>query len=221
MKSGSEPKEVSGVSHGRPLFPPYPGPFDVPVLLDDRKSLDGFEMTRCTYFTIQATDRAVDDWVAELRRRELPFLLLGVTAVIHRPSLTQERFETPSDIDTLFDPIEELGGVVVETSHIWLPNYLLDRFEAVRGDVLRLDFGLFRIALLFQREAITMDRLLSVCDEAHRYSIVERSEDETRAFRLWSEEQFDQASANFQRQRADPELGVLDWRDADGVIHKA
>lgn len=38
-----------------PGIPPYEGPFDIPVLVDDRKELEGFRMTRCTFFEIEPT----------------------------------------------------------------------------------------------------------------------------------------------------------------------
>ena len=96
-----------------PGQPPYEGPYDIPVIVDDRpKRLDAFQMTRCTFFTIEATE-AVDDWVAQLRVNDVPFLLLGVFAVIHRPDLEAARFSSPQQISSLFDKIEDTAGLVL------------------------------------------------------------------------------------------------------------
>jgi hypothetical protein len=113
------------VQHG-PRQPPYDGPYDVPVLVDDRpKRLGDFQMTRCTFFSVVATD-AVDDWVARLRAEKVPFLLMGLFAVIHRPDLESARFTSPEQISALFDRIDDMEGLVVENAHIWLPNFLLE-----------------------------------------------------------------------------------------------
>jgi hypothetical protein len=63
-----------------PLSPPYAGPYDIPVLIDDVKQYETFEMTRLSFFLIEVTT-AVDDWVAILRERGIPFLLFGPSAV--------------------------------------------------------------------------------------------------------------------------------------------
>jgi hypothetical protein len=120
------------VQHG-PRQPPYDGPYDVPVLVDDRpKRLGDFQMTRCTFFSVVATD-AVDDWVARLRAEKVPFLLMGLFAVIHRPDLESARFTSPEQISALFDRIDDMEGLVVENAHIWLPNFLLEAAAGYGG----------------------------------------------------------------------------------------
>jgi hypothetical protein len=116
-----------------PKQPPYDGPYDIPVLVDDRpKRLGDFQMTRCTFFSIVAT-AAVDDWVAGLRADKVPFLLFGPFAVIHRPNLESARFTSPEQISRLFDHIDDVPGLVVENAHIWLPNFLLEAAASPAG----------------------------------------------------------------------------------------
>ena len=209
-----------------PQSPPYPGPFDIPVLLDDVKRLGDFNMTRFTFFRIEVTT-AVDDWVAMLRERGIPFLLLGISPVVHRPDLETARFTSPEQIDQLFDAIEEIEGLVVETAHIWLPNFLFEdggKWDlppsgedsgAMRGAVWRLSFRLFQKALLFQREAISAARFSEQCRELMKSPIVPvtHSPDETVAFHAWSGVQIDMARRNYVQQREDPSRGVLRWLD--------
>ncbi len=38
-----------------PLVPPYPDPYTIPIMVDDVKQLQGFKMTRGTFFTIDAS----------------------------------------------------------------------------------------------------------------------------------------------------------------------
>lgn len=213
-----------------PQLPPYPGPFDIPVLVDDVKHLEDFNMTRLTFFTIDATT-AVDDWVALLRERGIPFLLLGLSPVIHRPIVAPTRFTSPGQIDELFKVIEDIEGLVVETAHIWLPNFLFEedggRWDlspsgegsgAMRGAVWRVSLGLFGKALLFQREVISGASFARQCRELMKSSVapVEHSPEETAVFRVWSTAQIDAARSNFAQQREDPSRGVLDYLDESG-----
>lgn len=212
---GPDDRPVDGPQH-----PPYPGPFDIPVLVDDVKRLEGFEMARCTYFTVEAA-AAVDDWVAGLRARGSPFLILGISPVLHRPDLEEARFQSAEQVDRLFSAIEEVEGLLVETAHIWLPNFLLPGGSRERGEILRVAFGLFQKALLFQQELIGPERFLEECRELleSEYAAVEPSPGETAAFRDWSAAQLDEARRHYAEQRADPERGVLEWRDERGVAH--
>lgn len=77
----------------------------IPVLIDDVKKLGSFQMTRCTYFRIEVS-AAVVDFVAALRGRGVPFAIFGATSVIDRPETRLETFESPQQIDELFEKIE-------------------------------------------------------------------------------------------------------------------
>lgn len=215
-----------------PDRPPHTEPFDIPVLVDDVKHLEDFEMTRWTFFTIDATT-AVQDWVAPLRERGIPFLLLGVSPVIHRPRGPSTRFTSPDQIDQLFDAIEDIKGLVVETAHIWLPNFLFDEDEGTwdlspsgedsggtRGAVWRLSLRLFREALLFQREVISGAVFASQCREHMESSVapVQHSPEETAVFRVWSTAQIDAARINYLQQQEDPNRRVLKYVDESGHV---
>jgi hypothetical protein len=214
---------------GGPLSPPYSGPYDIPVLIDDVKQYEGFEMTRLSYFIIEATT-AVDDWVAILRERKIPFLLFGPSAVIHRPNLDSVRFRAPDEIDLLFDEIESVEGLVVETAHIWLPNYLFETDRqwkprsidedstARRGTIYRIAFNLFQKALQFQREVISAGNFSEQCQAfmSAGDTVVAHSAEETRVFQKWSVDQFELARQNYVEQRSDPTRGVLPHLDKTG-----
>jgi hypothetical protein len=220
-------KELEG-----PDRPSHAEPFDIPVLVDDVKHLEGFEMTRWTFFTIDATT-AVEDWVALLRERGIPFLLLGVSPVIHRPSGPSTRFTSPDQIDQLFKAIEDIKGLVVETAHIWLPNFLFEGDGSawdlspsgedsggMRGAVWRLSLRLFGVALLYQREVISGAAFSSQCHEHMQSSAapVKHSPEETTVFRVWSADQIEAARINYLQQREDPDRDVLEYVDESGHI---
>jgi hypothetical protein len=213
-----------------PEVPPYPGPYTIPILLDDVKRLRDFNMTRGSFFTIDASGMG-DDWVAILRASEVPFMILGVTNVLHRPDMANLLFELDDSIEQLFDQIEGVDGLVVESEHIWLPNFLFDPHIGVysaqekpiqleRGAVWRIGFGLFQMAVTFLQEVIPAETYKERCWQMIQSGQVEigYSHDETIAFRLWSEKQFMQARQHFVAQRDDPERGVLDYVAANGQV---
>lgn len=204
----------------------------VPVLIDDVKKLDGFRMTRCTYFRIEAS-AAVIDFVAALRGRGIPFSIFGDTSVIDRPETRLPTFQTPTQLDGLFDQIEAVEGLIVETSMVWLPNSIFTRKPPLtdlpsdqdpsleRGEVWRISRELFRLALQFQREAIEVNRFLDACQElvqSEPAGLV-HSPEETEVFRAWSASQIEAARTNFKEQVMDRGM-ALDWRDEYGEIHQ-
>lgn len=215
---------------GGPLVPPYPGPYTIPILVDDVKQLQGFNMTRGTFFTIDASGMG-DDWAAILRGRGVPFLLMGVTVSLHRPDLVRETFDSVTSVDRLFERIEEVEGLVVESEHIWLPNFLFDPYIGMylpkekpvpleRGAVWRVGFGLFQIALTFRQEVIEADTYMERCWQLIEAGQIEigYSQIETDAFRAWSAEQIEAARKNFLQQREDPSKGVLAYVDRTGRV---
>lgn len=213
-----------------PRVPPYPGPYTIPILVDDVKQLAGFNMTRSSFFTIDASGMG-DDWVAILRGQRVPFLILGVTTALHRPDLEKLLFHSASTIDHLFDQIEAVEGLVVESEYIWLPNFLFDPHsgqysagrkpvQLERGAVWRIRFGLFQMALTFRQEVIAADTYVERCWQLIQSGQIEigYSQEESESFRSWSDEQFAAARKNFLQQREDPQRGVLDYVDLDGRV---
>lgn len=196
---------------------------DIPVLVDDVKVLGEFRMTRCTFYGIEAS-AAVHDWVADLRERGVPFLLFGLSAALHRPVGEARRFGSPEQVDRLFATIEDTQVLLVETEHLWIPNFLfaeVAKRSPGRGDVYRVSEDLFRKALQFQREVISAERFAEQCREAmaSKVTLLQASPEESEVFRAWSGAQLEQARDNYQVQKADPERGVLSWLDEEGQVH--
>lgn len=204
---------------------------DILTLIDDVKALQGFDMTRASFFRIEAGS-AVVDFVATLRGLGVPFAIFGSTFVIDRPATDTHQFENGAQIDRLFDQIEGVEGLVVETSHLWLPNELFSQAASdlagdaavgilkERGAVWRLSRDLFRLTLRFQRESIGSERYLHVCRQIRSgdpYALYP-SPTETDVFRAWSEQQIEESRANYEDKLKKPGL-ALRWRDERGEIH--
>lgn len=234
MKS-SKRKSGSGrtrLSNQRP-WTPYQGPYHIPVLLDDVKRLGDFQMSRFLFFTVDPTG-TVEDWISMLRVQQIPFLLFGLTAVIHRPDLKSVTFAEPEHVDRLFNRIEENDGLLVESEHLWLPNVLFeddrgrwkvtsgeDSVSAGRGDIWRISYDLFQEALRFRQEVVSRAQFVETCVTLARAPepSVTFSRDETIVFREWSASQFAEARRNYRMQREDPGRGVLGWMDRSGEYH--
>lgn len=203
----------------------------IPVLIDDVKKLGDFQMTRCTYFRIEVS-AVVVDFVAALRGRGVPFAIFGDTSVVDRPVTGLETFESPAQIDRLFDAIESVEDLIVETSLIWLPNELFAdkppltdlRAEQdpalARGAVWRISRDLFRLALQFQRESISAEHFSESCRDliADEPRSLLHSPVETEVLRAWSANQIEAARVNFKEQVMEQGL-ALDWRDEYGEVH--
>ena len=213
-----------------PEVPPYPGPYTIPILVDDVKQLRDFNMTRGSFFTIDPSGMG-DDWVAILREREVPFLILGVTNVLHRPDMHNLLFDSAASIEHQFDQIEAVEGLVVESEFIWLPNFLFDPHigyysakekpvQLERGAVWRIGFGLFQMAVTFLQEVIPADTYQERCWQMIQSGQVELgySHEESDAFRTWSDMQFTEAREHFLEQRDDPKRGVLNYVDKSGQV---
>ena len=97
--------------------------FDVPVVVDDVKRYGKLKMARCTYFTIEC-DAPSSNWVLELGKKSIPFLLIGLSGLIVRPIRGGRLFESSDSIDELFDTIESHPSLYVDINDLWLPNKL-------------------------------------------------------------------------------------------------
>ncbi len=228
MRAGFE-QDVDQLAQS-PEVPPYPGPYTIPILVDDVKRLRDFNMTRGSFFTIDASGMG-DDWVAILRERGMPFLILGMTNVLHRPDMQNLLFDSAESIEHQFDQIEAVEGLVVESEFIWLPNFLFDPHiglyssrekpvQLERGAVWRIGFGLFQMAVTFLQEVIPADTYQERCWQMIQSGQVELgySHEESIAFRNWSDMQFTKAREHFLEQRDDPERGVLNYVDKSGQV---
>ncbi|MDX1394310.1 MAG: hypothetical protein R3195_07965 [Gemmatimonadota bacterium] len=200
-----------------PAIPWYDGPYDIPVLIDDCKELGDFRMTRAIFFTIEASG-AVDDLVSLLRAREVPFLLMGFTSILHRPSVDAARFSSPDEIDRLFDEIQRIEDVVVETGFVWLPNDVFGKPLPRRGDLYRVSYRLFRSALRFRQEKITLPELDEQAVELVRLypDAIAASDVEAEVFRRWSRAQIEASRASYVRRKAGEGPPVLGRRDRKG-----
>jgi hypothetical protein len=159
---------------------------DVPILVET-PSRTFFPMVRCFYIAVEF-DTPGSGWTLELGGRRFPFLMLGLTGIV-QASFDGDRFNRPILIDKFIDTVENANGLV-SFEDIWLPEELFDSDVAV-GDVYRVGVDLFRGAFRFRDSRSTREQFVRESREFHNQ--IAMSEEETKAFRVWSAETIDRA----------------------------
>jgi len=161
----------------------------VPILIDDLKKYDTFQMTRCTYFSIEC-DVPSPGWQLGMENQTIPFLMFGLFGIVFKPFEKSPIFLSPDSIDSLFNTIEENPSLFIDTNDIWLPNKIFPS-SPKRGEVYRVDYDLFKAAYLFREYKMSEDKFLEICRELGKG--VRYSPEETESFRGWAERQIEKA----------------------------
>jgi hypothetical protein len=185
----------------------------VPVFVDDVKRLPGFEMARCAYFLIECEDPAPEVGLT-LQDVALPLLIVGMSAVVHRP-VDGELFDSPERIDALFELIERVETLRVDSSNIWLPNFLL-RYEGRRQErahVYRIGLELFAAAYRHWDRRLSEEAFIERCREESKSC--RHSPVETETFAQWTALQIAGARENYTLQKERNQ--VLEWHAAGEV----
>jgi len=180
----------------------------VPIMIDDIKKYKNFDMTRCTYFSIES-DLPSGEWVLELKNRDIPFYLLELSGIITEPTGNEAHFDSSYLIDELFDTIEASPELFIDINDIWLPNFLFRNSPHKRGDVYRIKEKLFIEADRFREDKIPKERFEMYCRELEDYLFY--SEIETRSFKEWARNQIEMAKKKYPK---NPEL-ALKWHEEE------
>ena len=168
---------------------------DIPVIIDAVKNLE-HHITRCVYFTIEAI---LPEAVGFLSHEGLnvPFWMLGLSGVICQPDDTSKLFEKPEQIDTLFNQVEDIEGLVVAISDTFFPTSLFnkDETEQLRGSVYRVGLELMSLSFQFRLDHIEYKQFVSKCNKLKKN--IRPSTSETDVFQKWSQNQIDRSKENY------------------------
>lgn len=220
ISKGSNPKIMArDPERATPETVPEDG--TVPVIIDARRDLGDFRMTRCVYLAVDYDGLQADWLVGQPPASRI--LLAELAGVITAPE-EGGLFTSKGQIERMFDEIEREAADgsfrwVIEFEDLWIPNRLIDEAigegENRPGTVLRVDADLIRAALRFAREQISLEHYRALCDAMA--SPVRLSPGETRAFRAWGKEEIGKGKAEYERlARADK---IRPWRDAEGHLY--
>jgi hypothetical protein len=174
----------------------------IPVILDAIRNFDDVPMARCVYVAVE-TDDTSTGWSLDLARARIPFVMAGITAVLHRGIRGEERFDQPATIEALYRAIEAEPTLSIQTSDLWLPVHTLAGSEEIstlaRGHVFRVGFPLFALARRFVAERLSQDDYLEAA--RNLAGTVAPSPSETEAFRRWNEDQIAYARSVYPKSR--------------------
>ena len=160
----------------------------VPVQIDDVKNLRGFEMTRCTYYSI-ACDVPTPAALDGVRGKRVPFLAMGLSGVIYKPLGRARLFKTARQIREIFAAIEGSDGLYVDVDDLWIPNAAFEgtpEEHRVRGAIFRVSPEVFRMTADYRVGRIASKDLHD--RSTRRRAEIGYSPEETAAFRAWSQD---------------------------------
>lgn len=154
----------------------------VPVMVDDRKDVGDFKMTRVAYYYVEVTE-PLPDIPISTGDLDISTLPLEFSGAIYKPNDASEFFESPEQIEDLFQAVEQYESLYVDSDNLWIPNQLFDK-RPERGDIFRVPFGLFtRLYMLVRNNAVLdVDESLARSNDTVSYS-----DYETRAFAQWAD----------------------------------
>ena len=154
----------------------------VPVMIDDRKNISNFKMTRVTYFYIEAIEPSPD---IPLKKTSIgsSILTLEFSGVIYKPLGRSSRFKTAKQIEKLFQGVERHETLYVDSDNIWIPNLLFNK-PPKRADIFRVPFELFaRLYTLCKDDATLAAGINQIEDSS---GLITLSEEESSAFAEWT-----------------------------------
>jgi len=165
----------------------------IPVMVDDRKDIGEFMMTRAAYYYVEAIEPSPDIPI-DHHSLGIPVMPLEFSGVLHKPSETEEYFETPEQIEELFRSVEGHKSLYVDSDNIWIPNQLFDKTPE-RGDIYRVPFGFFTKLYSLCRDDTSLSAGLSRFNDKH--NLIKFSEIETIAFAKWADGIVENAKAAY------------------------
>jgi len=176
----------------------------IPVMVDDLKDIGEFQMTRVTYFYIEALE-APPDIPIDHRSLGIPVLPLEFSGVLHKPIARHDYFETPEQIEELFQAVERYESLYIDSDNIWIPNKLFSKTPA-RGEVYRVPFNVFVKLYSLCRDDASLDAGIARFDEKEK--LVVFSAVETAAFAQWTDGIIENVQAAYPKN----EQLKLEWR---------
>lgn len=170
--------------------PNFEDQITIPVIIDDVKKLENFNMSRCTYFSIQC-DTPSPGWALTIQNIHISFLMMGISGIIYSPDDGSDKFDHPDKFEKVFSIIESHESLYVDINDIWIPNLFFTIGKQKRGSVYRIPLDVFLVALAFRENTSSLKGLVKACDKHPKGAIFQ--DDETSAFSIWSKKQIDKA----------------------------
>ena len=172
----------------------------IPLIVDDLKPLPDYPLVRCNYLSVEC-DAEASPWTIHIGGRRLPFFMAGLSGVITRAP-GASKFRDVTDLENLFELIEDEAGLLIDIDDIWLPDFLFrrTRFRPRNGRVYRITPEAFSLALTFREGRLDLPRFIEAVRELPKP--LAYSGRETGTFEAWRNRQIQDARDRFPKKES-------------------
>ena len=177
----------------------------IPVMVDDRKNIGEFMMTRAAYFYVEAIESPTDLPI-DHNSLTIPLLPLEFSGVLYKPLGEGEYFETPDLIEKLYQEVELYKSFYVDSDNIWIPNTLFNK-RPERSEIYRVPFDLFIKLYSLCRDDTSPNAAISRLSD--KSDLIRFSEVETIAFSEWTNGIVEEVKSTYPKS----EFLKLKWRE--------
>ena len=174
----------------------------IPIIIDVERNIDGISMIRCSYFSIQS-DNPMSNWTISTGGIDSPVLLLSIEAILLGSRQSPDYFRSHSDVDSIYDFIEDHEGLFIDINDIWVPSSWFGTKELKQGLLFRISQDKFSLCWKFRNDIISTEEFMALDDEIDKSksSFIRFSENENDAFRSWTDNQIKQSQEIYQGNR--------------------
>ena len=159
----------------------------IPVVTDVERYIDGINMVRCSYYSIQS-DIPMPNWAINVSGKSTPMLLLNLEAILVGPIQNVDKFSKMEDIDTMYDFVEQNEGLFVDINDVWIPSTWFGGKEIKQGLVYRISQENFSLCWMFRNDNISLEEFIPEGRKI-KASYISFSEEETYVFQEWTKKQ--------------------------------
>lgn len=171
----------------------------IPIVTDVIRNIDGLEMVRCSYFSIQS-DTPLPDWNITIDETTSPILLLNLEAIIVGPLQENDEFRDAGDIESMYEIAEQVEGLFVDINDIWVPLTWFGNADILQGTVFRISQSRFTICWKLRNDSIAFEDFKSELENTFKPEM-QFSETETLAFREWTKRQINNSRELYHENR--------------------
>ena len=172
----------------------------IPIITDAIRNIDGYQMVRCSYFTIQS-----DDPLSHLSLSnsgfDSPAILLNLEAILIGAPNDQKRFNGIKDINALYEYVESNDNLYIDLNDIWVPIKMFGTEKITQGMLFRIPDYYFSLCWKLRNDRISSEELfghigkdyLDPATESPPHPLLKHSKKETNAFKRWTKRQIEES----------------------------
>jgi hypothetical protein len=181
---------------------------NVPVIIDAVKGSGQNALVRSVYLTIEFAGPS-SDWSLHLGKTVAPFIMLGLSGIIHKP-LSGKIFNSLKRITDLVETIETNTDLFIDTNGVWLPKNIFTETPG-SSDVWRVPFKSFRHGLMYSEGSMDEDTFFTSLSDNGEF-MAQHSKKETEAFDLWERSVIEDAKQSYYKNQD----MALKWKKPEG-----